>query len=81
MIEELLLNAGLEKGIFAVLFIWLFYTERKSSQEREAKLTDFLEGMRDEFAKLVGSYERLTDDVSDIKARLDREEKQDSGGK
>lgn len=74
MIEELLLNAGLEKGVFAILFIWLFYSERKKSEEREDKLTSFLEGMREEFAKLVGSYERLTDDVSDIKARLDKED-------
>lgn len=76
MIEELLLNAGLEKGVFAILFIWLFYSERKKSEEREDKLTSFLEGMREEFAKLVGSYERLTDDVSDIKARLDKEDDQ-----
>lgn len=74
MIEEFLMNAGLEKGIFAVLFIWLFYSERKKSEEREDKLTSFLEGMREEFAKLVGSYERLTDDVSDIKSRLDKED-------
>lgn len=73
MIEEFLLNAGLEKGIFAVLFIWLFYTERKNSMEREEKLTTFLEGMREEFSKLVSSYERLTDDVSDIKSRLDKD--------
>lgn len=75
MIEEFLLNAGLKDGVFAVLFIWLFYTERQNSQAREDKLTSFLEGMREEFAKLVASYERLTDDVSDIKSRLDDEGK------
>ncbi len=41
-----------------------------TNEYREEKLYSFLDGMRDEFAKLVKQYERLSNDVEDIKGEL-----------
>jgi BhlA holin family len=68
--EQLLLEFGLKDGIFVGLFIWLMiYTFRKND-EREGRLYSFLDGMKDEFAKLVGSYEQLSKDVTEIREEL-----------
>lgn len=56
--------------IFAILFIYLFFKQLRNSEVRENKLYSFLDNMKDEFAKLVKQYERLSNDVEDIKEEL-----------
>jgi BhlA holin family len=68
--EQLLLEFGLKDGIFVGLFIWLLIHQMKTSQSREDKLYGFLDSMKTEFAKLVGSYEALSKDVSEIREEL-----------
>lgn len=68
--EELLLEFGLKDGLFAGLFLWLFIHQLKTSHSREDKLYNFLDEMKGQFAKLVGSYERLSDDVNEIRTEL-----------
>lgn len=77
--DQLLLDIGIKEGIFAVLFIWLLYTTMKKSQEREDKLYTFLEGMKTEFAKLVGSYEKLSEDVDSIRKDIELDRKNKKG--
>lgn len=50
------------------------HTERQQNENkhREEKMYSFLDGMKDEFAKLVRQYERLSNDVEDIKEDLKR---------
>lgn len=79
MLEQFLMDFGLQEGIFTFLFIYLFHSERKNTLEREAaakereeKLYDFLSEMRIEFTKLVDNYESIAQDVSDIRDRLDK---------
>jgi BhlA holin family len=67
MLEEMLMQFGLKDGVFAGLFIWLLLRQMKHSEMREEKLYNFLEDMKREFAKLVGSYERLANDVAEIR--------------
>jgi BhlA holin family len=68
--EQLLLEFGLKDGIFVGLFVWLMiYTFRKND-ERETRLYGFLDSMKTEFAKLVGSYEQLSKDVTEIREEL-----------
>lgn len=78
-IEEILMRTASSQGFFAVLFVgMLIYQlhENKINQEkaeaREEKLTRFLDDMKEQFAALVRQYERLSDDVEDIKEKLDR---------
>ncbi|OMI07699.1 hypothetical protein BVL54_19955 [Bacillus paralicheniformis] len=69
--EQTIINALLSKDtIFAVLFIWLFFRQIRQSEERENKLYTFLDNMKEEFAKLVKHYQRLSNDVEDIKEEL-----------
>lgn len=67
------MEVGMKDGIFAILFIYLFHSERKNSKEREEKLYNFLTAMQEEFSKLVDNYESIAEDVSDIRQRLDQE--------
>lgn len=73
MLEQALLEFGLQEGIFTFLFIYLFWSERTNAKEREEKLYNFLTEMREEFTKLVDNYESIAQDVSDIRERLDKE--------
>lgn len=68
--EQMMMEFGLKDGIFAGMFIWLFIYQLKSSTKREDKLYKFLDDMKIEFAKLVGSYERLSEDVNEIRTEL-----------
>lgn len=70
--EQLLMEFGLKDGIFVGMFIWLLIYVLNTSKERENKLYNFLDGMKTEFAKLVGSYEKLSQDVAEIKEELER---------
>lgn len=77
--EELLVNGAGREGFFAVLFIALFVYQLKENrrtmdkaEEREEKLTSFLEEMKDEFSRLGRQYERLADDVDEIRRKIDR---------
>lgn len=68
--ETLLLEFGLKDGIFVGLFIWLLMYVLRKSDARENKLYTFLDDMKFEFAKLVGSYESLAKDVNEIREEL-----------
>lgn len=68
--ETLLLEFGLKDGIFVGLFIWLLIYVLNTSKTRENKLYNFLDDMKVEFAKLVGSYESLSKDVKEIRQEL-----------
>lgn len=67
----------MKEGVFAFLFVFLLWHQIQEnkrqgdiSREREDKLTTFLEGMKNEFTKLVTQYEKLSEDVEDIKQEI-----------
>jgi hypothetical protein len=68
--EQLLLEFGLKDGLFVGMFIWLFIYVLRTTKDREDRLLGFLDGMKVEFAKLVGSYESLSKDVNEIRNEL-----------
>jgi hypothetical protein len=68
--EQLLMEFGLKDSIFLGMFVFLLIYVLNTSKDRETKLTNFLDGMRVEFAKLVGSYEKLSKDVAEIREEL-----------
>jgi hypothetical protein len=70
--EQALMEFGLKDGIFVALFLWLFIKTMKQSEKREEKLYSFLESMREEFSKLVKSYEKLSYDVAEIREEIER---------
>lgn len=68
--EQLLLEFGLKDGIFVGLFVWLLFYVLNTSKDRETRLLTFLDDMKVEFAKLVGSYESLSKDVNEMKSEF-----------
>lgn len=86
MLDTTIINTLLTKeSIFTVLFVFMLFRQIKHSEQqeersrvREEKLTSFLDGMKDEFANLVKQYERLSEDVEDIKNHIDTKDKKGS---
>jgi predicted nucleic acid-binding Zn-ribbon protein len=78
-LEEILTGKALKEGFFAALFVGLLVWQMKEyrrlfnrADEREDKLISFLDKMKEEFAGLTRQYERLSDDVAELKNRIDR---------
>ncbi|MGR9546530.1 BhlA/UviB family holin-like peptide [Priestia megaterium] len=84
--DTTIINTLLTKeSIFTVLFVFMLFRQIKHSEEqevrsrdREEKLTTFLNDMKNEFANLVKQYERLSEDVEDIKNHIDKDDKKGS---
>ncbi len=70
--EQLLIEFGLKDGLFAGMFVWLLLHQIRTAQRREDKLYGFLDEMKSQFAKLVGSYEHLSKDVGEIRDELQK---------
>ncbi|MTV47858.1 hypothetical protein GJ688_02520 [Heliobacillus mobilis] len=75
--EETLLTKAVEQGIWALLFVSLYLYQLQDSRrlqfdakERENKLTDFLRDITRQFELLAKQYERLSDDVQEIKSEI-----------
>lgn len=76
--EQLVFELASKQGVWAILFISLFYYQLKDcrrreqdSLEREAKVLEFITEITKQFEGLVKQYERLVDDVQDIKYKID----------
>ncbi|QGG47660.1 BhlA/UviB family holin-like peptide [Heliorestis convoluta] len=75
--EQSLLKAALEQGLWALLFVSLYLYQLNESRrlqadakEREVKLTNFLQDMTRQFELLAMQYERLSDNVQEIKSEI-----------
>jgi uncharacterized protein YoxC len=85
--EQAIVNTLLTKeSVFAILFVFMLFKQIKHTESqqaenkfREEKMYSFLDGMKNEFAKLVTQYERLSNDVEGIKEEL--KQHQDKGEK
>lgn len=58
-----LINQVLGQGIFAVLFVWLLMSERKSSQAREDKLMLQLQKSNDVYENVIEAVNGLKDTI------------------
>lgn len=55
----------LTQGPFAVLFVWLFWYQVKSSEAREERYQQLLKAMTEK-------YDEITDELRSVKERLPR---------
>lgn len=58
-----LTNYFLAQGPFAVLFVWLFWYQVKSSEAREEKYQELLQAMTEK-------YDDISSELRDVKERL-----------
>ena len=63
MATKELLGYFLTQGPFAVLFVWLFWYQVKSSESREKRYQSLLESMADK-------YDDIKDEIREMKERL-----------
>jgi len=75
--EDIIIKEAIQQGLWATLFVSLYLYQLsqarendKRSQSREDKLTTFITDMSRQFETLTRSYERLSEDVKDIRDKL-----------
>lgn len=62
---SMVIDALATQGIWCLLFVWLFYTDRTDSKEREEKLQNII----NEHGKQL---ERITDTLATIDNKIDK---------
>ncbi|GIO27716.1 BhlA/UviB family holin-like peptide [Ornithinibacillus bavariensis] len=68
--DETLIQYFLTQGPFAVLFVWLFYSSRKESQEREKKLYQTIDDQNEILKGFSTKYDIVITKLDDIEERL-----------
>ena len=64
---DALFNTIAEQGIVVVAFVWLLKYTLETAKERESKLMDFMNGLKDELSTLSGAVTKLADDMDELK--------------
>lgn len=59
-----------EQGILVMSFVWLLKYTLDTSKEREARLMEFMNGMKDELKNISNAVTKLGDDVDELKNEL-----------
>lgn len=62
-----LIEMVMGQGIFAALFIWLFFTYQKESREREERLMSIVDSQSERMEKISATLEKIADDLQDVK--------------
>ncbi|MGK4043772.1 BhlA/UviB family holin-like peptide [Heyndrickxia oleronia] len=60
----------LTQGPFAVLFVWLFYSSRKESQEREKQLYQTIDDQNEIIKRFSTKYDIIITKLDDMEDRL-----------
>ena len=55
------------QGIWCALFIWLFFSNRQDSKEREQRLMDCLEAQKEGLKEIADTLDRVMDMLSEKK--------------
>lgn len=69
---EIPLEMVISQGVFAVLFVWLFFETRKESKSREDKLMRHLEKTADREDRLIRHLEKTSNTLETLGKSLDR---------
>lgn len=64
---EQFINVIGEQGVIVASFVWLLKYTLDTSKERENKLMDFLNEMKNELKGLSEAITKLSDDVDELK--------------
>lgn len=64
--ETEILKMVISQGIFAVLFVWLFFDTRKDSKQREEKYINTIDKLTDK----ISIVEDIKEDVEEIKDKI-----------
>lgn len=62
-----LMEMVMGQGVFAALFIWLFFTYQKESREREERLMSIVDSQGERLEKISATLEKIADDLQEVK--------------
>ena len=68
--DDIVLKSALEQGIWAALFVSLFYYQLKESKRREERLMAFIDDIAQQFKILDSRTNKISNDIDDIKKQL-----------
>lgn len=75
------MGAAVQQGLWAVLFVSLFLYQLKEGRrrediatERESKLASFITEISKQFEILAKQYERMSEDIREIKCDISKRE-------
>ena len=64
--ETEIIKMVISQGIFAALFVWLFFDTRKDSKQREEKYINTIDKLTDK----ISIVEDIKEDVEEIKDKI-----------
>lgn len=76
MMEQQVMDLVFKQGIFAVLFVWYFYTSQKKNDERETKYQEVIKENQEVIAEQAKAFTSLSIDVHEIKQILTEDKKE-----
>lgn len=71
--DKALMELVLSQGVFASLFVWLLFTTKKDSKEREVKYQEVIKELAEsnrEIADKINIVEKIEEDVEEIKNKI-----------
>lgn len=63
---SMIIDALATQGIWCLLFVWLFYTDRTDSRQREEKLTQVITEHGEKLAEIADTLERINEKVDKL---------------
>ena len=63
---QALLELVMGQGVFAALFIWLFFTYQKESREREERLMSIVDSQAEKLEKISLTLEKISKDIQPV---------------
>ncbi len=66
---QALLELVMGQGVFAALFIWLFFTYQKESREREERLMSIVDSQAEKLEKISLTLEKISEDMKSSTTR------------
>ena len=63
---QALMELVMGQGVFAALFIWLFFTYQKESKEREERLMSIVDSQSERLEKISVTLEKISQDIQSV---------------
>lgn len=60
---QALMELVMGQGVFAALFIWLFFTYQKESREREERLMSIVDSQSERLEQISATLEKISVDI------------------
>lgn len=66
---EMIMEMVMQQGVWCALFVYLFISSQKKSDEREKQLMTLINSQGDKLERIAITLDKLNDDVEDLKTK------------